>query len=151
HPCGLRAGVVDSAGLEQGEREVVACLVMRRIDRAGPLEVGEGRPQLLLLEIERGELIPRLEAVGMVARRLDEPPLEGERASGRGLCGSGPCSREDERQREQEREATSYQYSLAPSCTCRGVLRMLVMLAKLRASLKFSEPGRLNAAVLVTL
>src|SRR5204862_3517059 len=44
-----------------------------------------------------------------------------------------------------------HQCSLAPSCICLGLLRMLVMLAKFLASRKFNDPGRLNAAVLVRL
>ena len=136
HRCDQRPRLVEFPHFEQREREVVAARLVRCVDGARALQVGQRLLQFALLQIERGELILRLEAVRIAANRFQQPPLDGcrvLRARSRGLnrrgfarggfrrfrrlCeGSRSCHRDEhEREEKPDPAVASYQYTFAPS------------------------------------
>ena len=114
----MNVAVTEEGGKVVFLRKVVPGGVVSRVDCAGTFEMNKSRLQLTRLQIERGELILRVEAVGIEAHGFRQPSL-GHRRLG-GLCRRGfACRRvglprgsrsrtRDNRQREQKPSA-SYQ------------------------------------------
>ena len=118
HPQQLRddtARLVDAANLKQCEREVIAVVVMCRIDGVRPTQVGNGRLHVSLLQVEDGERVVRLEAVRFGANGLCQPSLRscdlGRVRRCCGLCCRGFHSRQcRQHQREENRTAETGSY-----------------------------------------
>ena len=124
HRGDQRPRLVELPQFQECEREVVAARVAGRIDRARALQVRQRLLQFAPLQIERCELILRLETVGSAAHRLRQALLDGcrngSRRARRGfrrLCDGSRSYNRDQHEREEKPDPAiaSYQYSLAPS------------------------------------
>ena len=105
-----RSRLVQLLQLQERQRQVVSARVVGGIDLARAFEVRQRRLQLAALQVKRRKLILRVEAVGILPRRVEEPMLDdggGLRGARRGglRCGSRPRRHDEQRKREQEPDA----------------------------------------------
>ena len=75
-PRHLGSGLVQLSGLEQRTRQVVANLVARGIERLGAPEVRQRRTDLAFLQVERGQHMASVEAVGMALHAIQQLAFE---------------------------------------------------------------------------
>ena len=79
HPSDLVPRVVQFAGLEQGERKVVAVRVVGRVDLPRVFEVENGRIELAFVQVERRQCAVRFEAVWLAAHGFRQASLDSRR------------------------------------------------------------------------